>query len=165
MEAKPLDRLYSLMNSIEGRLGGGEGVEGIYGSITQTGMQKVFDCLAESCGLGPRSTLVDIGAGLGRPIIHALASHGIAGGFGIELDAVKVTKAGAFIRQTLEGAAVRNVMAHPVNVPAITCAPVERMASLDPATHAYSFWEGVPLSGKAAFGRLFAESKTLKASN
>ena len=36
-----------------------------------------------------------------------------------------------------------------------------QMATLDPATHAYSFWEGVPPSGKHAFGRLFASSKTL----
>jgi len=37
-----------------------------------------------------------------------------------------------------------------------------QVPSLDPATHAYSFWEGVPQSGKAAFGRLFAASRTLK---
>jgi hypothetical protein len=51
---------------LQGRLGGGEGVQGIYGSITQQGMQRVLDCLHHSCGLGPSSTLVDIGAGLGR---------------------------------------------------------------------------------------------------
>lgn len=37
-----------------------------------------------------------------------------------------------------------------------------QMESLDPATHVYSFWEGVPLSGKQGFGQLFAKSKTLK---
>lgn len=36
--------------------------------------------------------------------------------------------------------------------------------SLEPATHAYSFWEGVPVSGKKAFGRLFAQSRTLRVS-
>lgn len=40
--------------------------------------------------------------------------------------------------------------------------PTLQATSLAPATHAYSFWEGVPHSGKAAFGRLFAASKTLK---
>ena len=34
--------------------------------------------------------------------------------------------------------------------------------TLDPATHAYSFWEGVPPSGKEAFGRLFHKSSTLQ---
>ena len=37
------------------------------------------------------------------------------------------------------------------------------MATLDPCTHAYSFWDGIPPAGKAAFGRLFAASSTLQA--
>lgn len=44
-----------------------------------------------------------------------------------------------------------------------TCPRIPRqVASLDPGTHAYSFWEGVPREGKAAFGRLFRTSRTLK---
>lgn len=39
---------------------------------------------------------------------------------------------------------------------------VLQIPSLDPATHAYSFWEGVPIDAKYAFGCLFAASKTLK---
>ena len=34
--------------------------------------------------------------------------------------------------------------------------------TLEPATHAYSFWEGIPLEGRAAFGKLFAASRTLR---
>ena len=37
-----------------------------------------------------------------------------------------------------------------------------QVRSLDPCTHAYSFWEGVPIDGKAAFGALFAASRTLR---
>ena len=37
-----------------------------------------------------------------------------------------------------------------------------QVASLDPATHAYSFWEGVPVSSRRAFGALFRASKTLQ---
>lgn len=37
-----------------------------------------------------------------------------------------------------------------------------QISSLDPATHAYSFWEGVPIDAKCAFGALFAASRTLK---
>jgi len=44
----------------------------------------------------------------------------------------------------------------------LCCAELCQIASLDPGTHAYSFWEGVPYSGKRAFGRLFRTSKTLK---
>ena len=38
-----------------------------------------------------------------------------------------------------------------------------QVPTLEPATHAYSFWEGVPPEGKAGFGRLFAASRTLRA--
>lgn len=36
------------------------------------------------------------------------------------------------------------------------------MSTLDPSTHAYSFWEGVPESSRRSFGRLFRASKTLQ---
>jgi len=36
-----------------------------------------------------------------------------------------------------------------------------QMRTLDPATHAYSFWEGVPGGARTAFGALFAASATL----
>lgn len=39
---------------------------------------------------------------------------------------------------------------------------VLQVTLLDPATHAYSFWEGVPLPAKLAFGKLFAASATLQ---
>ena len=51
---------------LQSKLGGGEGIEGLYGSLTRTGMQKVLHSLSKSCGLDKTSRLVDIGAGLGR---------------------------------------------------------------------------------------------------
>jgi hypothetical protein len=39
---------------------------------------------------------------------------------------------------------------------------VNRGGTLDPATHAYTFWEGVPVKARMAFGQLFAKSSTLK---
>ena len=39
---------------------------------------------------------------------------------------------------------------------------LHQIRSLEPGTHAYSFWEGVPTEGKCAFGKLFAESKSMK---
>lgn len=51
---------------LQNQLGGGEGVEGLYGSITQMGMSKVLDALKESCGLDSKSVFIDIGAGIGR---------------------------------------------------------------------------------------------------
>ena len=37
-----------------------------------------------------------------------------------------------------------------------------QVSTLDPSTHAYSFWEGVPESSRRAFGALFRASKTLQ---
>jgi len=160
---KRLANLYSIMQSIEGKLGGGEGIEGIYGSITLTGMQKIFNSMRHNCHLDKSSTLVDIGAGLGRPLLHSLVEPGIKRAFGIELDHVKVAKAEAFVRQAVDELARRGGCEADLPLPHITCSSVEKVGSLEPATHAYSFWEGVPHSGKAAFGRLFEASRTLKA--
>lgn len=52
--------------SPQGRLGGGEGVEGLYGSITCSGMQRIVAALETHCRMGAGSCLVDVGAGLGR---------------------------------------------------------------------------------------------------
>lgn len=46
----------------------------------------------------------------------------------------------------------------------LCCVARMQVVSLDPATHAYAFWEGVTFEGKASTGRLFAVSKTLKVS-
>lgn len=50
---------------MQNKLGGGEGLEGVYGSLTQASMARVMIALAE-CGLGADSHLLDVGAGLGR---------------------------------------------------------------------------------------------------
>lgn len=39
---------------------------------------------------------------------------------------------------------------------------VDQHGTLDPATHAYTFWEGVPVKARCAFGSLFARSSTLR---
>ena len=55
--------------SPQGRIGGGEGVEGLYGSISRTGMARVLAAMAAHCDLKRSSCLVDVGAGLGRWVI------------------------------------------------------------------------------------------------
>ncbi|PNH02098.1 hypothetical protein TSOC_011949 [Tetrabaena socialis] len=158
-----VDALYNLMQSFENKLGGGEGIEGLYGSITQNSMQKVLDCLRRNCGLDIRSTVVDIGAGLGRPLLHAMVDAGVSAAWGVELDRVKCDKAAAFLGHVLHHMVERELLPPGVQAPHIICSPVEKVSTLDPATHAYSFWEGVPTTGKQAFGALFASSRSLRA--
>jgi hypothetical protein len=164
---KVLGKLYSVMQSMENKLGGGEGVEGLYGSITQTGTQHILDAMALHSCLCEDSILVDVGAGLARPLLHAYLSHKVAHAYGIEFDQVKCDKADAFGKRTLEevrkwesstgssfSSAVRTA-------PVVLCAAIENVVTLDPATHGYSFWEGVCSDARTAFGRLFQSSSTM----
>ncbi|GAX78395.1 hypothetical protein CEUSTIGMA_g5837.t1 [Chlamydomonas eustigma] len=160
----PLQKLYSVMQSHENKLGGGEGIEGIYGSITRKGMQKIFDKLHHNCGFDQNSVLVDVGAGLGRPMLHAMFSPGVKGSFGIELDHVKVQKAKAFMKNTLHDMKLRGSSLKDTSwIPNMHCCGVEKLDTLEPATHAYSFWEGIPTDGRIAFGKLFNHSRSLRA--
>jgi hypothetical protein len=71
-------------------------------------------------------------------------------------------KAEAFLERTATTLLKRGIIEKAVDLPVIECTPVEKVLSLDPATHAYSFWEGVPLDARAAFGHLFDGSHTLR---
>ncbi len=74
---------------------GGGGSEGIYGTVTQTGMHSILCAMRDNvteewAKLGHGSTFVDIGFGLGRPLLHAMVTIGVKATFGIECDKVKV---------------------------------------------------------------------------
>ena len=51
---------------LQNKLGGGEGIEGLYGTLACSGMQKVLECMSAKCGMTSDSRLVDMGAGIGR---------------------------------------------------------------------------------------------------
>lgn len=159
-----LDGLYAAMRTIEGRLGGGEGVVGLYGSISQGGCAKVMASLAAKGGLGRDSVLVDVGAGLGRPLLHAMLQCRVRRCFGIEVDAVKCSKAEVFMDRALRQVFAKGlVRGRPPARPEVLCAAVEDVATLGEATHAYSFWEGLPPDAKRGLGRLVRASGTLRA--
>lgn len=154
--------LYLTMTGIENKLGGGEGVEGLYGSIKGGDMQRILSVMRHHTGLGPGSHLVDVGAGLGRPLIHALLTEGIALASGIEIDSIKCMKAIPFLEQTVKALARKGIVPDNLVIPALTCAPIQSIPSFGTATHAYSFWEGVPVDARVAFGKLFASSPTMQ---
>ena len=77
-----------------------------------------------------------------------------------------MTKARAFIKQTMDEIHKRvKDEKQPIRItpPEIICTSIEKINSLVAATHAYSFWEGIPMSARASFGRLFKSSATCKA--
>lgn len=50
----------------QNQVSGGEGNDGVYGTLTPASMQTVLDALRQHCGLKPESVLLDLGAGVGR---------------------------------------------------------------------------------------------------
>jgi hypothetical protein len=147
---------------LQSKLGGGEGVEGLYGSIKGSDMQRILQCMVAYCGMCTTSILVDMGAGLGRPLLHALLSVGLPAAWGIEVDPVKCQKAAAFMDQVQRTLQRRDGGSFPdIQLPRFDCAAIGRVGGLDPLTHAYSFWEGIPVDARADFGRLFRESRTM----
>ena len=212
-----LGAVYSSIRATEGALGGGEGVEGIYGTITRVGTERVLTRLLsdappaegglsaaaaaaeeeeeeeEEAGAeagagvssstsssssssspspspssqkrgGPPSRegvrLADVGAGLGRPLLHALAGQGVRDLVGFEVDPVKVSKAEAVV----DRATAHLGRAFPgrfggVAPPIVKCIPVEEVGASGDfrgVTHVYSFWEGIPEASRRALGGLCA---------
>lgn len=139
-------------------------MEGLYGSIRGTDMDRIFGCMKAWCGLDEGSHVVDVGSGLCRPLLHAMVSVGVRDVTGVEVDRVKCIKAEAFcdlVKKKLGGGGKEEGWKNLGVEPKILCSSVEAMESLDPATHAYSFWEGVPVEARMGFGRLCSASKTL----
>ena len=145
------------------RLGGGEGVEGVYGSITRTGTAQVLDALRTHAGLDAGSVLLDVGSGLGRPLLHALLHSRVAATYGIEVDAVKCQKAVPFVDSVARDLGALGIRLDPGSLPKFICAPIERIPSIEPATHVYAAWEGFSPDTKASVGRLFRQSSTARA--
>eukprot|EP01025_Chloroclados_australasicus_P007537 TRINITY_DN12441_c0_g1_i8.p1 TRINITY_DN12441_c0_g1~~TRINITY_DN12441_c0_g1_i8.p1 ORF type:complete len:298 (-),score=35.53 TRINITY_DN12441_c0_g1_i8:449-1342(-) len=113
---------------------------------------------ARSASVGPTNTGSSPGS------LHAITSPGIRSALGIELDQVKVAKAQVLMHETTIEMQRRQLLEVREGVlPKMVCSGVEDIASLDPTTHAYSFWEGVPVQGRVAFANLFAASTTLQA--
>lgn len=160
-----LATLYSLMTQVERQLGGGEGVVGIYGSVTKASMERVIQAMVAHANLSWRSTLVDIGSGLGRPLAHAATYPGVHHGIGIELDPVKHDKAVAFIARVAAGMRVagHTRAAHNIeNIVLVNQSVESRALALDGCSHAYTFWEGFNQAGKTAVGTLFASNTSLR---
>lgn len=159
-----ISRLYRMMNAVENNVGGGEGVEGLYGSITGASMERVLSSMEKLTVTDNKEknliVLMDVGSGLCRPLIHALATGRASSCTGIEVDSIKCLKAEAFCAQVK-----RNIASKGMNMKSdwdmdIVCSGIEKLATINPVTHVYSFWEGVPVDARIALAALFKESSS-----
>lgn len=165
-----ISKLYRMMHAVENNIGGGEGVEGLYGSITGASMERVLRSMEISTGLSSMATndvgkscpsvLMDVGSGLCRPLVHALATGRVSSCTGVEVDRIKCIKADAFCRQVK-----RQITRKEINVKSnwdidIVCSGIEALPTINPVTHVYSFWEGVPVDARVGLAKLFKQSRT-----
>lgn len=126
-------------------------------------MEKILQSLQKFCDLDSSSHVLDVGSGLCRPLLHACLTAKVAKTTGIEIDAIKCMKATAFCTHVCTMLKRKGHLSEgSIVLPEIQCISVDDVLSLDPATHAYSFWEGVPTRSREALGRLFLRSQTLK---
>ena len=132
------------------------------GAGSTSSCELVFQLLCDPGGRD--SVLVDVGAGLGRPLLHAMLQCRVRRCFGSEVDAVKCSKAEVFMDRALRQVFANGLLrGRPPARPEVLCAAVEDVATLGEATHAYSFWEGLPPDAKRGLGRLVRASGTLRA--
>lgn len=158
-----MQSLYRIFTSAENRVAGGEGIVGVYGSLTGSSMSRIFSSMKMHSGFDEDSIFFDIGAGLGRPLLHALYLDGVRDVRGIEMDHVKCIKAHAFGERVARTLHERNVVSGPVVIPEITCGCVESLSTIEPATHAFTFWEGIPNEVRDVIVELCVNSRTVKA--
>lgn len=58
-------RLHRAIRLHLNRLGGGGGIDGFYGSMAESSLGRLFDCMTAVQGFGPDSVFFDFGAGVG----------------------------------------------------------------------------------------------------
>lgn len=119
--------------------------------------------MTKLAGMGSDSVLMDVGSGLCRPLIHALATGRVAACRGVEIDSIKCQKAEAFIDLTKRRIKANGMDLNSEFALDVVCSGIENIKTLDPVTHVYSFWEGVPVDARVGLGKLFRESSTTRA--
>ncbi|CCG82509.1 protein of unknown function [Taphrina deformans PYCC 5710] len=141
--------LYRRINKVERGIGGDAGVIGMSGSVARLDLDKILSVMA----LDSKSHFLDIGSGLGRPMLHAL-QFGAAQASGIEFDSIKHCKSQTVIDRVL-----------PVEQQIKTCVhhgDVLALGSLNDLgcdiSHIFSFWEGINIDAREAVGRLVAKN-------
>lgn len=141
--------LYNLINKVERSIGGDAGVLGMSGSVSRLDMASIL----AGMGVDSSSNFLDIGSGLGRPMLHAL-HYGAATVSGVEFDHIKHVKSQTVISRVL-----------PITDQARTCClhkdvmSISSLQEIHPKiTHIYSFWQGITRDARAAVGKLIREA-------
>jgi hypothetical protein len=127
---------YSIFKKATGALGGGGDGGPIYGELTQKSMGKVVRSMADQCGLGAESRLLDIGAGIGKPNVHA-ALLPVELYYGVEVSRVRWELCMHVMKLLL--ASTDEHVASAADRCYFDCSDITAAHTLDPFTHVYMF--------------------------
>lgn len=129
--------LYSIVRRHTGGVGGNADGGAIYGEMTMGSFQRLSDFLVEYCEFGPESCFLDVGAGLGKPCLHAALSPGVKLSYGIELVPLRWQLSLHNLVNVMREAPVFNSQGKPSVF--FQCGNVDDAASLDPFTHVFMY--------------------------
>ena len=128
--------------------GGGDGSLGVYGSLRR----KDTEAILASMHLESNSNLLDVGSGLGIPLMLALLIHGVARAKGVEINRCTWLKSKPLCQ------AVAHRFRLPM--PRLVHGDAARMRTLGRATHVLAVWEGWARADQEAVAALFNASRT-----
>lgn len=143
------EELYRAINKVERDIGGDSGLVGMSGSVARLDLSRIFAAL--EIGVSG-SHLLDVGSGLGRPMMHGLLA-GASLVSGIEFDAMKHGKSQTVISRVLPLCDQVRTCCHQADV-----LNLKSFSELDNGfTHLFSFWEGINMDAREAVARLVTQ--------
>ena len=95
-------KVYSIINTFTGRIGGNGAGGPIYGELTIKSMQKMVQMMKSHQDLTADSRFIDVGAGLGKPNFHVAADPGCELSYGIECEETRWRLSMANLRPVLK---------------------------------------------------------------
>ena len=146
-----VNALYVLLQTATGALGGNGAGGAIYGELAKAAFQRVLDFLVRWCELGPTSTFLDIGSGLGKPNLHVAVDPGVEFSYGIEHEKVRwllgMSNLDAVLREATKQQGGQSDIAADDKI-GTNCmfayADIMDAKTFDPFTHVYMFSIGFP---------------------
>lgn len=90
IQIKPrVEKVYKMIRSATGTLGGNGTTGAIYGELTMGSMQKVINLMIDQFDLNSQSRFIDVGSGLGKPNFHAAQDPECRISIGAELEKIR----------------------------------------------------------------------------
>lgn len=110
----------------------------------------------QTVGFNSSSVFVDLGSGLCKPQLQALAEHGVTRSVGVEPDGIKCQRAVQVIRLLAQAWQLDISGLHLVRAGAAD------LMTLQPGTHLYLCWHGWRKDDMRAVGRLVDKSRSIQ---